>query len=93
MKSKQTTTVTNHSKSITPTYKNGKSSKDIIPPIFHEHRKMNILTNKENIKIKTSKEENNIFKPFHNIPEWPTEEEIEVIILCYIYRNLSDKIK
>lgn len=81
MKNKLTNTSTvptNHSKTIVATYKNGKSLKEIVPPIFTEARKMNNLINNEIFKINTIKEENNFLKPAVIFPEWPSEEEIEV---------------
>jgi hypothetical protein len=63
-----------------PYLKNGRSPREIIPPIFNEIRKLTPIIKKgETFEIKKSKKVKNYLKLSPDFPEWPTQEEIEVI--------------
>ncbi len=78
MKNKNTNVNNNSSKSFHH-FKNGKILKEFIPSSFQNYRIMNPLYNYEDFTIKKSRDYIPPFEPFDIFPEWPSEEEVEVI--------------
>ena len=74
-------TSNSNSNSNTKIYpKQGRSPLEIIPPIFNEIRKTTPIIKKgETFEIKKPKKVKNYLKLSPDFPEWPTQEELQVI--------------
>ncbi len=60
--------------------KSGRSLKEIIPASFQNHRIMTPLFNYDNFKIKKERDYSPPYDPFDIFPEWPSEDEVQVLI-------------
>ena len=71
--------------------KAGRSLKDIIPTNFHNHRIMNRLFNYESYMVKKGRDYVPSYEPFEIFPEWPPEEEVEVLNMKIFFTKISRK--
>ena len=72
--------------------KQGRLPRDVLPPNYIEIRKTNsIIKSDELFNLKKPKNVKEYLKPFEDFPDWPSQEEIEVL-RNYINYNNQNKI-